>query len=240
MTVKIKKKKKIQANIAENTNEKSKISPDEKLGFSFKSADNYQDNEKLSNQEIYNNDQLDIDAIRTVRKAQRRSRLLAFVFLCMISFSVTGAKFISGTSGSSGATIAKFQINVVGVAGTSPAGVTVVPSAQSSIPDPGNNAENLSVSFGETSAGNAEQNITFTVSNQSDVKIKIANIVWESANAQNLRHNVVPTFDTNEIGFNSSKTFSLTIKKFDGTLPSSYNGILPESGTLTVYIEQID
>jgi len=205
----------------------SEVPPRQNLNISFKDADMLGDEVTLSNQEAYEESHGKIYEMTHNNTVPWRNWAFYLILVSMLTVCFTFAKYASFASGDAQAAVAKFDVQVVG---SSAADNVTIGTAQSYDGD-------ISVVFGESGDNDATKAVTFTVTNNSDVTIKIANVVWADKNAPTHTTRFIYNSSAN-IAPNNTGTVTLEIDKYGSALKETVDN--NQSHTLQIYVEQVD
>lgn len=211
----------------------SEVPPRQNLNISFKDADMLGDEVTLSNQEAYEESHGKIYEMTHNNTVPWRNWAFYLILLSMLTVCFTFAKYASFASGDAQTAVASFNVSVIGSA-ASTATIGVDPT---SITDPGDGTGNISVTFAADSPEAATATITFNVTNNSDVTVKVLNPNWSSPNNY---HSVSFSGCGNNIAAHGQGTFTMTITKCDKDNFPAGQSTVSETGTLTIQIDQVD
>ncbi len=210
----------------------SDVPPRESLNISFADADKLGDEVTLSNQEAYEESHGKIYEMTHNNTVPWRNWAFYLILLSMLTVCFTFAKYASFASGDAQAAVAKFDVVVTGSISANDIDVTVGDASITSVDDLGD-SNTIKVKFDENDTGS--QTITFTVTNHSDVTVRIANATWTPIGSGD--HHTVgsPVYNSSaNISPEDSGTVALTIEKY--TIKTLDN----DSGTLAITVEQVD
>jgi hypothetical protein len=229
----------------------SEVPPRQNLNISFADADKLGDEVTLSNQEAYEESHGKIYEMTHNNTVPWRNWAFYMILVSMLTVCFTFAKYASFASGDAQAAVASFNVSVTGSA----AADTNVTATVDSNPTDSQDGS-INIVFNEGSNGSSTATITFTITNNSDVTIKVASVTLSPT--QTMRHSyrfigpannagqnmqTLTTSDfavSNDNGYISAggqpKTFSLVVDKAENVTSDTKD----ENISMVIKVEQVD